>query len=64
MIQSKNYVDPATGYYSQGIDQPSYDTKSCTKAALGYNHLLQYQLNELPWRKNVESSEEDTMTGF
>ncbi len=61
---SENYIDPETGYHTQGIEKAWVDAKAYTKRALGYTYLLQYHLDELSWRKSVSNREQDIMTDF
>ena len=53
---SQNYVDPKSGYHTQGIERTWVECKSKTKATRGANHHLQYFLDEIAWRRSVASS--------
>ncbi len=64
MNHSKNYVDPDTKYHTQGIERAWCEAKAYTKSARGYSHLLQYHLDEMPWRNSVASGEKEIMTEF
>ncbi len=60
----KNYVGPDTGYHTQGIERAWADAKSITKAARGYNHMLQYHLDEYSWRRSVGGRNENLHDSF
>lgn len=48
---STNFVDPETGYHTQGIERMWVDSKSFMKHARHPGPLLQSHLDECAWRK-------------
>jgi len=54
---SQNYVDPNTGYHTQGIERMWVEAKLWLKKARRPNHLMQGHLDELTWKLHNDRSE-------
>ena len=53
---SANYVDPITGYHTNGIERMWSDVKARTKSERRCSHHLQLPLDEVSSRKRVNNS--------
>ena len=60
----ENYVDPTTGYHTQGNEKELMDVKVYTKRVRSYAHLLKHHFDKLPQHKSVLNSEQYTKTEF
>ena len=52
---SENYVNPSTGYHTQGVERAWVDAKAWMKRARYPSEYIQSHLNELSWRKMNQS---------
>lgn len=61
---SQNYVDPITGYHTQGVERAWKDAKSWLRRAKYPTHLIQSHLDFLSWKKKHQNSQGSLLDAF
>ena len=61
---TENYVDPVSGYHTQGIERAWVDAKAWLKRSRYPSHLIQSHLDELSWRKMHDSNPDGVLFAF
>ena len=61
---SENYVDPHTGYHTQGIERAWVEGKAWLKRVRRPNHQMQSHLDEISYRKLRKEVQHSLLSEF